>query len=95
MDLMVWIVEIDWSKSSTPDLDQAPFQCHLLEQLSPCCPYFVNRSELKHTLVLNLSADRLSEAEQKADDLLKQALQACGHPWPASRRKICDITSQR
>lgn len=93
MTCTVWIVEIDWSKSSTPELELDLTECHLLDHLGACCPYFVNRSEDKYTLVLNLRADRLSEAEQKADDLLKQALQACDLPWPTSRRKICDITS--
>jgi hypothetical protein len=92
---IVWIVEIDWSKSATPSLEVGYTQNHLLEYLCACCPYFVNRSSKRYTLVLNLQAERLSEAEQKADELLKQALQACNLPWPASRRKICDITSQR
>lgn len=95
MNCFVWIVEISWSKSATPQLTKRSMQRRLLLYLGASCPYFVNRPGDVYTLALSLKAERLSEAEQKADDLLKQALVACNLPWPSSRRKICDITSQR
>ena len=93
MTCIHWIVEISWAKNSTPELelDLPNLQREVLKRLESCCPYFINRYEDRYTLVLHLQAERLSAAEDRADKLLKEALEDCYHPWPSVRRKICDI----
>jgi len=88
---MDWITEVSFLRKDTAELDSAATVKEVLDQLECYAPIFLRRGSDRYAVCLYVEADRLSEATDRAESLVKLAFRDCGLAWPATRRTIADI----